>query len=101
MSKRVLALVVAVSAFMWLISAVNALGDDATRGAALMLRQPPNQALELDRSEGGGGLELVDMFECMCGSSDEGIKQWFRWWLIAAAFGGVPTAYLRRSRSTT
>lgn len=98
MTKRVLAIIVAASAFIWLVTAVNALGDDATRSAALALQQPPNVPLSLPHSGDAGGLDLVDFYQCMCGSNDDGIKQWARWWLIAAAFGGVPIAFLLRSR---
>jgi hypothetical protein len=43
--RRNAAAAVAVAALLWLVMAVNSLGDDAQRGAAFLLRQPPSAPL--------------------------------------------------------
>jgi hypothetical protein len=92
---RIAAAVVAICALGWLVATVNRHGDDAQRGAALMLHQSPPRVVESDRSEGGGGLDLVDMYQCMCASSDD-ISLWVKWWFIATIFGAIPVALLIR-----
>jgi hypothetical protein len=93
---RLVAATIATSALCWLIVAVNAHGDDVQRGAVLLLIQPPSIPLAVPSERtGGGGLELVDMYQCMCASNGD-VSLWVKWWLIAAVFGGIPIATLIR-----
>ena len=93
------AAVVAICALGWLVATVNRHGDDAQRGAALLLHQSPPRVISTAPDEAGGGLDLVDMFQCMCVSgNDDEIRLWVKWWVIAAVFGGLPVAVLIRQR---
>jgi hypothetical protein len=110
--ERVLAGVVAIVTFVCLVYTVNAHGNEVqfvlenTLVQSIPLTVAEQVRPQSTSPEGffeGGGLDFVDMYQCMCGPStnDEEFRRWVGWWLVAAMFGGVPIAYLRRSRSTS
>ena len=97
---RICAVVVATCAMSWLLLEVNRHGDDTTLAAATVLRPSPAKqpvAPEV-RPAAAGGLDLVDMYECMCASYGDEIGRWVWWWMMAAVFGGLPVAILLRQR---
>jgi hypothetical protein len=92
-----LATAVATCALFWLVVTLNRHGDELTLALRYALVEP-RVSVSAEPKGTFDGLELVDMYECMC-ASNEDISQWVGWWLIAATFGGLPTAVLTaRSR---
>jgi hypothetical protein len=98
--RRNVAAAIAVAGLCWLVVAVNSLGNDAQRGAALLLRTPAPVAV-VSRSQTtavGDGLDLVDMYQCMCAGNQD-ISQWVNWWVVAVIVGGLPTAVMVHTRT--
>jgi hypothetical protein len=103
---RIAAAVIAACALCLLVFSVNNHGDKAQRGLANAMDQRvavPLRTTELSTAADYGsseGLQLVDMYQCMCGGTPGDISGWIGWWLFTALFGGVPTAVLvRKSRA--
>ena len=97
---RSIAKVLVVWALGWLLLNVNAHSDRITQKAtsALVQLQAHVRSASVPRSvnEGGGGLHLIEMFECMCQPLGSGGGGWVGLWLVTALIGGVPTAVLLR-----
>ena len=104
MIARPIATSVVILGFCWLVLSVNSHGDDVSRtvAAAFAYTDPParsmgvHTAVEL-ASEATTRLDVIEMYHCMCdGGGDAETMLWLRWWIIAALFGGLPTAILLR-----
>src|ERR1043165_9797139 len=95
---RVICALIAAAALAWQVDAVNTHSNDAQQGLQNALQHSSAAATTRTSSTDGAGLDLVDMFQCMC-ASNEDMRPWVRWWLVAAIFGGIPIAVLLRSRT--
>jgi hypothetical protein len=105
---RIFAATIAVAGLALVVLSVNTHGDRATLGVFAALRaqsQALVQARARERARenqwmAGGGLELVDMFQCMCaGPLGTDIRGWVGLWIVTVVLGGVPTAVLLRNRT--
>jgi len=97
---RIAAAVIAACGLSLVVVSVNAHGDHTQVGVSSFLRTQ-SQVVPKQRSsewmQEGGGLELVDMYQCMCGGVNGDISGWIGLWLLTLLVGGVPTAVIVRS----
>ena len=104
---RITAAVIATCGLSVLVAGINGHGDNVQRGLANGLAQvsrsapsapePVRDSREVEFGEAGGGLDLVDMYQCMCGGVSGDISGWVGVWLLTLLIGGVPTAVILRS----
>ena len=99
---RIAAAVIAACGLSLVVVTVNAHGDHTQLGVSSFLRAQsqvvPKQRSGESMQEGGGGLELIDMFQCMCGGGiSTDIRGWVGLWMLTVLVGGVPTAVVLRS----
>ena len=104
---RITAAVIAACGLSLLVAGINGHGNNVQRGLANGLAQvgrsapsapePVRDVRELEFSEAGGGLDLVDMYQCMCGGISGDISGWVGLWLLTLLIGGIPTAVIVRS----
>ena len=100
---RIVSAAIAAAGLWWLVSNVNAHGDHIQRDFRSYYEQrviapAALPVIETRHPEGGGGLDLIHMYECMCGGPiGADIRGWFGLWLVTVLVGGLPTAILARS----
>jgi hypothetical protein len=104
---RIAAGVIAACGLSVLVAGINEHGDNVQRRLANGLAQvsrsapsapkPVREARGLEFGEAGAGLDLVDMYQCMCGGISGDISGWVGLWLLTLLIGGVPTAVIVRS----
>jgi hypothetical protein len=104
---RIAAAVITLCGLALLVLSLNTHGDHAQAGVASFVRDQSQGVLEQRARErvsdatGGGGLEVVDMFQCMCATPlGTDIRGWVGLWLVTVMVGGVPTAILLGSRNS-
>lgn len=98
---RIVAAVSALCAMAWLVATVNAHGDAMQQAVSTTMRASSFRIEPSRNDHRPAGLELIDMYECMCGpfSNDIELRRWLRLWLVAAIIGGIPTAILLRFKN--
>lgn len=112
---RVTAAIIAVAGLVWLTANINTHGEELQRGLAgtvdrhpiapVVVPQAPaqvpavQQSNELQFDESSADLELVEMYQCMCGASSDDIRGWVGLWLVTVLVGGLPTAVLVHART--
>ena len=88
-----------------LVATVNTHGNTIQQAVSTTMRTSTFR-IEPSRVDRNGhlpaGLELIDIYECMCGpfSNDIELRRWLRLWLVATLIGGLPTAIFLRSRNS-
>ena len=103
---RIVALVIAVCSLAWMVANVNTHGDEVRGGVssflkvqAVQTRAQQSLVRERESSMAGGGLDLVDMYQCTWGSPGSDIRGWVGLWLVTMLIGGVPTAVFVHAES--
>ena len=101
---RIVAAVCALCAMAWLVWNVNHHGDELQQGLAANLTPPKvtiiAEPVKQVSPAAPAGLDLIDMYECMCSSPSIGadISGWVGLWFVTFLIGGIPTAILLRFR---
>jgi hypothetical protein len=110
---RIAAAFCAICALAWLVDNVDTHGNQLQTGLANALAHDDLAKPSMVRGRSAGdvppasdvgvppapGLDLIDMYECMCGPSPAtDIKGWVGLWLVTVLIGGLPTAVLIRAR---
>ncbi|MBY0497905.1 MAG: hypothetical protein K2Y23_27160 [Cyanobacteria bacterium] len=106
---RIIAAVIAACGLALVMVSVNTHGDRAQRAVLSVIREQSERVKEQrarERAEEvrvtSGGLNLVDMFECMCGEPlGTDLRGWIGLWLVTVLVGGVPTAIILRKHLGT
>jgi hypothetical protein len=102
---RIVAAIVASVGLAVLVWNVDRHGDHVQQGLISQLKHSQSRPVATPVPTADGldtsGLDLIDMYECMCGGAPLGdIRGWVGLWLVAALIDGLPTAILLRSNKS-
>ena len=101
---RVIAAVVAAFSMAWLLSNIDTHSQLIERNmagtfAGIQTWVPPPPPTSEPRLPEAPGLDVVQIYECLCGYSaaQYGVGGWIGLWLVTFLVGGIPTAVLAHS----
>ena len=103
-APRIAAAIVASIGLAVLVWNIDRHSGHVQQGLISQLKHAPSKVVDTPVLKPAGletaGLDLIDMYECMCGGAALGdIRGWVGLWLVTVLVGGLPMAILLRSSS--